>query len=157
MMSRTRVLFVSLAALAVTVMVSGHAVAAPENATGTRVDATSLSVGDCVTEFEWSETSLNAESAWVVPCTEPHEYEVYASHELSGSAYPGAFTLVREAHDLCVREFENFADTSHTDSIYDVFYLYPSAAAWRTGDRQVSCMIVATTGPVSESLAGAGR
>lgn len=45
-----------------------------------------IAVGDCFTDEVASD---QVESLPVVPCSEPHENEVYFNHSMTGDAYPG--------------------------------------------------------------------
>ena len=81
----------------------------------------------------------------VLPCSEPHEGEVYATFELSGSDYPGGREIERFALGGCQREAVA-ALPPDDETLYDLVYLAPSQQTWERGDRTVSCVLSDPTG-----------
>ncbi|QNG17518.1 hypothetical protein G4H71_07000 [Rhodococcus triatomae] len=148
---------------------SGGVFATPDTTTGARptsttvepeeVDVFDLKVGTCLVD----DLGLGDESVTVqggqqtVPCSEPHTFEVYAEHTMSGSVFPGEDETVDEASVECSDAFGSFVGISYDDSTLDLFYLYPTEDSWEDGDRIVSCLITDPAGPTSGSLRGAAR
>lgn len=156
-MPRARLVLVPLAVVALAA-VPGHAAADPTDVSAVRVTSLNFEVGDCLNDLEaWEDAQDGVATAWLVPCTAPHEYEVFATFDVTDRSYPGAFTFAYRADELCADAFEEFVGVSYADSAYAMFYLYPTPQTWRMGDRQITCMIVDPDGPVTESLAGAER
>lgn len=85
-----------------------------------------------------------------VPCTEPHDFEVYLVRTLEDghdAPFPGLEVLDRRVgHEMCIPEFDAFVGTAFDDSSLNVSWFYPTAAVWDTGDRQVSCAVFAMDG-----------
>lgn len=122
-----------------------------------------LDIGDC---FDGAGANGEVSSVPVVSCASKHEFEVYASSRMDAAAYPGEDTTADEADASCAAAFEDFLgesfETAHTAGTYDFTSLYPTAASWDLGDRQVLCAITTTDdqGMATKtrgSLAGAAR
>ena len=89
-----------------------------------------------------------------VPCSEPHDSEIYAAFELTQSAYPGEETTQGKADALCLPAFEEFVGEPYLESRFDFAYYYPTEESWASGDREVLCVIYDPVGPVTGSLRG---
>lgn len=79
-----------------------------------------------------------------VPCSEPHDNEVYAlvDYPASGGApFPGEAAIETAAFDLCRSAFEPFTGTAYEQSILDIFYIYPTLDTWLEGDREIVCSL----------------
>ncbi|MBP2457072.1 hypothetical protein ABID70_002598 [Clavibacter michiganensis] len=92
-----------------------------------------------------------------VPCTEPHDFEVYAAVTLTGDDFPGDDAVDARADDLCGRAYGPFVGFDYQDSIYDYQDYQPTSGSWSTGDRTVDCIIGDPAGKTVGSLAGIGR
>ncbi|MGH3858123.1 septum formation family protein [Actinokineospora sp.] len=95
-----------------------------------------LHPGDCIKTLSESETVYRMP---VVPCTQPHQGEVYGEFDLSRGDYPGETAIETEAFTQCETLLEKYAPQA-VDSAGDTFYLYPRSADWRRGDRTVTCI-----------------
>jgi hypothetical protein len=118
-------------------------------------DVFSIRVGDCLNAVggggEFSTVP-------VVPCSEPHDSEAYASMQLSDGDYPGADAVQLEADAFCLDEFASFVGLDFQESVLDMTYFYPSEETWAQGDREILCVVVAPSGEtITGSLAGAQR
>lgn len=113
-------------------------------------DVYSLSVGDCLIGLTGTEFS----SLPVVPCSEPHEGEVYALFDVSvdGFLYPGEDVILDEAQQGCTDRLRDYSQTAYDDNNVDIFYLYPSEGTWLTGDREVVCVTYYLDGPRTGSI-----
>ncbi len=118
---------------------------------GGSVSATSLQVGDCVNGLHESENILSLPA---VPCSEPHEGEVFALFDLQGAEYPGGSAVIRQAGDGCSRRLASYAPAAAEDPSIELFSLYPTDTTWRQGDREVICIASDPSGPRSGSLRG---
>jgi hypothetical protein len=92
-----------------------------------------------------------------VPCSDPHDFEVYAAPTLTGGDFPGDDAVDAQADDLCGSAFGPFIGFDHQDSIYDFQGHKPTGDSWSTGDRTVDCIIGDPAGTTVGSLAGIGR
>jgi hypothetical protein len=102
-----------------------------------------LEVGMCVNE-SLAETDLGASHAvtQVVPCTMPHDAEVYARFDHPGgpdAAFPGELDIERYAARECAARFEPFIGLEYARSALDIATLLPDLGGWREGDREIVC------------------
>lgn len=116
-----------------------------------QTDAFALQVGDCLDD---AAAAGEVTTVPTVPCTEPHDSEIYAAFELGQSTYPGEEAVRAKADVLCLPAFEEFVGEPYLDSRYDFAYYYPTEASWSSGDREVLCVIYDPTGPVTGTLRG---
>jgi putative regulator of septum formation len=107
----------------------------------------SLSVGDC---FANPPTKQDITSVTAVPCSQPHNAQVYARFKLSGTDanYPGNVTQL--GSNGCDAQKDHLNSSLTTDSMR-IRFIYPVAHAWKAGERTVTCLIV-TPANVSSSL-----
>ncbi len=105
-----------------------------------------VGLGDCTAEIPEGVTL----TVRVLPCSQPHEGEVYATFELSGGDYPGRSEVERFALGGCQREAVA-ALPPDDKTLYDLVYLAPSEQTWERGDRTVSCIL---SDPTGEPLVG---
>ncbi|HEU4424240.1 MAG TPA: DUF4190 domain-containing protein [Pilimelia sp.] len=116
---------------------------------GGSVAVDELAVGDCVNGLTESGeiTDLPA-----VPCAEPHEGEVFAIFDLSGSKWPGDQAVADEAERSCGERFDSYvADPDRGDSL-QLYFLRPTARSWRLGDHGVTCIALDPEGKLTGSL-----
>lgn len=116
-----------------------------------QTDAFALQVGDCL-----NDGSATGEVTTVptVPCSEPHDSEVYAAFELGQSSYPGEEIVQGKADAQCLTAFDQFVGEPYLESRLDFAYYYPTAESWASGDREILCVIYDPEGPVTGSLRG---
>lgn len=120
-----------------------------------------ISVGDCILEPEGDQIS----DVTVVPCSEPHDYELYHEFELPEGDHPGDEAVWEQANAGCEAEFENFAGIAYRDSATLWFNNFtPTAQTWADGDRLIQCLIYEASDEngeqivqVTGSLEGAAR
>lgn len=110
-----------------------------------------LQVGDCVND---AVATGEVTTVPTVPCSEPHDSEVYAAFTFGNSAYPGDEGVVDKAESVCLPAFEEFVGEPYLESRLDFAFYYPSEASWASGDREVLCLIFDPAGPVTGSLKG---
>ncbi len=115
------------------------------------MSVTSLQVGDCVNGLHESE---NISSLPAVPCSEPHEGEVFALFDLQAADHPGGSAVIRQAEDECIRGLPSYAPGAAGDPSIALFSLYPTDTTWRQGDREVVRIASDPSGPRSGSLRG---
>lgn len=123
---------------------------------GSDIDIFSLKLGDCIPQSAMSDGETN-ESA-VVPCSEPHGYEVYHEFELADGEFPGSEAIQEEVLDKCVPEFGTFVGLAYEESSLDLTWYEPTQESWDSGnDRLVQCLVLDPEGEVEGSLEGAAR
>ena len=116
--------------------------------------------GDCLV----APTAITAEvtNLTVVPCSQPHEQEVYAlaTYPLPAgtektAAYPGEAVLKAYADGACLGAFAGYVGSDYRDSSLFFTYLLPSARGWQAGDdRDVTCVITTTGAKRTSSVKG---
>ena len=100
----------------------------------------SLAVGTC-----FDDAGLEDEEIYSVDdlsCDTPHDNEVFALFDLTGSEFPGDLVLDL-ASDGCVERFDAYVGIAYFESDLDVFPIYPTAESWDAGDREVVCALYA--------------
>lgn len=117
---------------------------------GGDVGSLSLKVGDCLA----AEAEGEIESVPVVPCSEPHDSELFHSFEVPGEEYPGEDEVRSITADTCIAEFENFIGLAYEDSAWDVTGIFPTEATWnQVDDREVICGVFRVDGEASTGSA----
>ncbi|WP_340696775.1 septum formation family protein [Cellulosimicrobium funkei] len=164
---RPLVLVVSAVALALTASgcgaildeISGPADAQRDEPGGevteaSNADVFSVQVGDCIVSSKLDDADL-VESVPVVPCSEPHDAEVYAETELPAGDYPGDEAVTTSAEEFCYGAFEPFVGLPYEESAHEYWYFTPRADGWtRQGDRVVQCVLDTNGTDVTGSLQG---
>jgi hypothetical protein len=107
----------------------------------------SLSVGDC---FDNPASQQDISSVTAVPCTAPHDAQVFAKFGLSGSNSIYPTNLTQMASNGCNAQENHLNESLVTDSMA-IRFIYPVLHAWEIGQRTVTCLIV-TPANVSTSL-----
>ena len=104
------------------------------------VDAFQMRVGDC---FDDGSTFDDDEVNTVpgVPCSQPHDNEVYALFDVNHASFPGE-EMAEIAHEGCLSRFEGFVGKDYDSSSLDIATLYPSRESWQQqNDREVVCVV----------------
>src|SRR5688572_4459221 len=96
------------------------------------VDAFQMRVGDC---FDDGSTFDDDEVNTVpgVPCSQPHDNEVYALFDVNHATFPGE-EMAEIAHEGCLSRFEGFVGKDYDSSSLDIATLYPSRESWQQQD-----------------------
>ncbi len=97
-----------------------------------------FSVGDCLTDFP---AGGSIDKATGTPCTEPHEYEVYAETYLADESETVPADIREQASDFCLSSYKSFVGLAYDDSTLAVTNLYPTADSWVGGDKELTCLI----------------
>jgi hypothetical protein len=126
----------TLAAAALFLLLRAEQPAGPGGGAAGEVTFDAVRLGDCTAEIPTGVTV----TVRVLPCSEPHEGEVYARFELSGVEFPGAVEVARLALAGCQRE-ALAALPPGDQTRYDLISLAPSEQTWGQGDRTVSCVL----------------
>ncbi|MDH3431115.1 MAG: septum formation family protein [Gammaproteobacteria bacterium] len=105
---------------------------------GGNVDAFSMQIGDC---FDDAGLSDEVSSLPGVPCSEPHDNEVYAVFDLTIETYPDDEALWELANQSCIERFEAFVGIDYDSSSLDVSTMYPTLESWKQDDREVVCAV----------------
>lgn len=133
--------------VALTALIIAAAMSEPERTADGRVTGRGtvilddLRVGDCPA----SAPDEGARTTKVVPCTEAHRAEVYATFPLSAPSFPGEAEVTRFATGGCNERLATFVGQGRVDS-FDIFYVAPNDRSWPLGDREVICLLTPTGG-----------
>ncbi len=111
-----------------------------------QIDAFAMRVGDCFDDtqdiFDAGSAGAEVQELPGLPCSDPHDNEVYAVFDVRFEAFPGDVSMSNEATNACLKYFEGFIGTSYEESVLDIFSLYPTDASWsQMNDREVVCAV----------------
>ena len=118
------------------------------------VAVTDLRSGDC---FNTGDETLISEVEGV-PCTEAHEYEVFAVDTHDADALPSDAELDAIFGTICVDAFEDYVGAPYAMSAVYASLISPSEGSWSEGDRTFTCVLYdPDDAELTESLRGAAR
>jgi hypothetical protein len=112
---------------------SDHDSATSATGTGT-VSVTTLKAGDCIKGLRSTGSTENLPR---VPCSLPHEGEVYAVFQLPAGPWPGDTAVQQQAETRCNAELKIYAPKAADTA--EVLYLHPLQQSWKR-DRGVTCI-----------------
>jgi hypothetical protein len=106
------------------------------------LDAFQMRVGDCFDDGSaFAEENAEVGDVPGVPCSKPHDNEVYAVFDVSVATFPGE-QMADMAHEGCLERFESFVGRDYESSSLDIATLYPSRESWNEqNDREVVCAV----------------
>ena len=146
-------------ALAIALVV-GYLTTARRGDDGSLASAGNVSVeelreGDCFNASDAEEIS----DVDGVPCTEAHEYEVFALSNYEGDGtYPPDSALEAIFTQICEPDFEPYVGEPYATSEIYGSMITPSEESWSDGDRAYICVLYDPEDTqLTESLAGANR
>ncbi len=96
-----------------------------------------LEVGTCFDDPSGSYDEVS--EVPIVDCDQPHQNEVFANQDLTGSEFPGVEQVKNRADAVCLENFASYVGIAYEDSIYEIGTLYPTPETWDIGDREVIC------------------
>jgi hypothetical protein len=108
--------------------------------------------GDCFQNPPGSQSVLGITYLTVVPCTTPHDAQVFVEFAAVGTSYPGTAALKHQADRGCHARLSNLLVTSKITSTMSLRFFYPLASSWSTGHRTISCLIVDSAKDLKSSL-----
>ncbi|MDH3208044.1 MAG: septum formation family protein [Gemmatimonadota bacterium] len=112
--------------------------AAGEITSAGAVDAFEVHVGDCFDDAAFASSEISEIPG--VPCSDPHDNEIYATFDLPGE-WPGDERVEELAYEGCFDRFADAVGKSYEESLIDYTTIYPSKGSWsRLGDREVICV-----------------
>jgi Septum formation len=106
-----------------------------------------LHEGDCV-------NSPNGQFVSILPCSAPHEAEVFATFALPQARWPGTAAISSEASSGCGSRLDGYLNPQLAVSLSQSF-VYPNQVAWTAGTRTVICEVRASSGQLTGSVRGA--
>jgi hypothetical protein len=123
-----------------------HGFKKPVKVTYTKSPVFSLRTGECL--------DPQGQSYTLISCDSPHEAEVFATFNLTGTAWPGSTTVAAAASDGCASRLTGYLNPQLAVSLTSN-YVYPDATAWQAGTRIVICEVRAASGELTGSVRGA--
>jgi len=117
-------------------------------------DVFAIKVGDCLNDATASGTVTEVP---IVPCSEPHDSEAYASIQVEDGDFPGDEAIKEQADADCVAAFGDFVGVEYNDSELEYTYYFPSAESWEQGDREILCEVYDPDSQTTGSLEGSER
>jgi hypothetical protein len=124
---------------------------------GTTINALQVSSGMCLVSLP-----DNGEVARVVavPCTEPHQAEVVASHQIQGDGWPGRDAVESEMLDHCGAFIQPgfgadamFRTSDWEDGLRWVAWI-PTEQSWGANERSGMCVVYRADGIVGSFVTG---
>lgn len=134
---------------------AAESIGAMELQEASEVQANGLREGECMTD---SGTAAEP-SIQVMPCTEPHAFEVFATTELPAGDYPGIGEADAQTQEFCRNEFVKFVGIEYDSSALELQYFYPVESEWSDdGGRTAICLVGHAGGePFTGTLQGANQ
>ena len=128
------------------------------------IDVFRVQVGDCYNDAT-AVTDPDEQSSFTelgevdgVPCTDPHDNEVYALVDLDLSSYPGQEQISDLAAIACLDRFQDFVGREYETSILDFYWMFPTRESFADQDREVVCSMYHMDGlKLSGSMRGSGQ
>lgn len=112
--------------------------AAGEITTAGAVDAFEVRVGDCFDDEAFASSEISEIPG--IPCSEPHDNEVYATFDIPGD-WPGAERVEALANEGCHARFADAIGKSYEESVIAYTTIYPTQGSWKQrSDREVICV-----------------
>lgn len=129
----------------------------PSGGAGTQTATRLVLPGSC---FELSQTVASTPAngyIWVVPCTQPHDSEVFANQAVTASSYPDDATWADMATTYCDPAFSTYVGSDMATSRLTVQYIRPTSQSWDAGNNQLVCFTVDPDGDRTSSVANSGE
>ena len=109
----------------------------------------SLGVGDC---FDNPKDATSIHSVSAVPCSSPHNAQVFGQFHLSGTLYPGSSTVQHSAATDCNGKVVANLDQKKINNSMEIRYIFPLETSWYLGQRTISCIVVTPSDSLTSSL-----
>jgi len=117
-------------------------------------ESTWLEVGDCFNE----QADEIVTDVPTVPCTDAHDYEVYANITIDRATYPGDDEVAKLADEGCLAPFTTYIGTAFENSSLDYSYYTPTLDGWNNhDDRGVTCIVFDPNGKTTGTLLASAR
>lgn len=125
-----------------------------------QVSVMKLRVGDCFDYPDLASGKPDAVSMSVaaVPCAQSHQFEAYATFDLTGDEFPGQDRMDVQAVAGCFPRFREFVGVPYGKSRLEVYFFFPTATTWRVlDDRAVLCLVGDPKHTTTGTLGGTRR
>ena len=112
---------------------------------GGNVNVLSLAVGDCFQDSADDNLGevVELNTAKAVPCSEPHDNEVFDSIVvMNRDEWPGDDFFIELGRRDCLETFEMFVGRDYATSRLDFGLIWPTEDSWnRLDDREIDCFL----------------
>jgi len=116
------------------------------------INVFALRPGQCFQNPPASQTVLGVTYVTVLPCTTPHNAQAFVQFAATGTSYPGADALKRQADSGCHARIKKSVQTSKIKNSMTLHYLYPLESSWTSGHKTITCLIVNSKPNLKTSL-----
>jgi hypothetical protein len=107
-------------------------------------------------DFYDDPTTADGLTLTALPCSEPHDNEIFHRFTLPAGPFPGQ-SAQSDIDAVCLETFEEFTGAPHGDTPLEFFTDWPTEQLWDMGDRDVHCVLFAANGSkLTGSMAGSG-
>jgi hypothetical protein len=104
-----------------------------------------LQAGDCF-------NGQNGLGVTAVPCSSPHEAEVFATFPLSITTWPGDDAVQAAAQAGCQTRIAGYMNPQLATEALSQEFIYPDQVTWTSGVRTVVCAVRSDNGPITGSV-----
>lgn len=118
---------------------SGHAL---DHSSNKQVSVLSLRIGDCLQSPSLALLKRGVSAVTAVPCSTPHNAQVFVQFRASGSSYPGRKALVSQATAGCQARLAASVIRSRIKPRMRVEFFFPQPVVWLAGRRAITCVIL---------------
>ena len=112
----------------------------------------SLRTGDCLRSPSLAQPDRNVAKVTAVPCTRPHNAQVFVQFRADGHHYPGRAALSRKALQGCQARLMARVVKSRITSTMRMQSLVPNTLSWLQGRRLISCLLIDSRPDLRSSL-----
>jgi len=109
--------------------------------------------GSCFSLAQTEASSPAYGYAWVVPCTQPHDSEVFLNQTITASTYPDEAGWGDLASQYCDPAFRTYVGSDMETSRLNVQYIRPTSQSWSAGNNTLVCFAVDPNGNRTTSVA----
>ena len=96
-------------------------------------------VGDCLTDLPGGNGEVG--QAIGTPCSEPHEFEVFAETYLPDTSEILPTNISEQGDEFCLSQFRPFVGVDFDYSVLGITTLVPTKESWASGDKELTCLI----------------
>lgn len=108
-----------------------------------------LQLGDCLGEMPAEGVAFSAQ---VVPCSKPHEGQIYAVFDMPAGKFPGDKAISTAADRGCGSRLEGVSQAAYDDDQVEIFFFIPTTLSWSQHDREIACIAQYLDEPRTGSL-----
>lgn len=147
---------IALAALATAGCSTAGEASESEKPGSADISVLTLEVGSCLNDVDQPIAQEMTEIP-SVPCSDPHQSEVYAEVMVDDPSFPGVDAVAAFASEACEAEFGKFIGLPYDESTLSFHFYYPTQSSWAVGDRSVFCVVYDPAGESEGTLANSQR